>query len=502
MAANYLKLESHFRRLHRLRHLGAICHWDRAAMMPVGSNEARSEALAELALIRHRRLTDPRVEDWLQRAASEPLDGPQRANLREMRRQWQQASVLPPALVEAKTLAAARCEHGWREQRRRNDWPGFAANLAEVVRLGREEAAIRAETLGIGHYESLLALYEPGMQVARLDGLFGELGTWLPALLRHALARQANRRCVRPAGPFAVDAQRRLGLRLMTQLGFDFSRGRLDVSTHPFCGGTPEDVRITTRYRDDDFLQSLMAVIHEAGHGCYEQNLPAPWLTQPAGRARSMGLHESQSLLFEMQLARHPAFLAWLAPLLRDAFPQAAGDAFEPGNLHRLVTRVRPGLIRVEADELTYPFHVLLRYELERDLIEGRVEVRDIPELWHQKMERLLGLPTGQDYRNGCMQDIHWSEGSFGYFPTYTLGAMVAAQLYAALSREITGLEQQLGAGDFTALSAWLRARIWQHGSLLETDALLQQATAPMTSRVSSPRYFKSCGASPIEAIG
>ncbi len=478
MSTAYQQLVERFSELHRLAHLEAICHWDQSTMMPAGSNEARSEALAELALMQHRRLTAPEVGDWVGQAAGEALAPLQQANLREMKRHWQQAIALPDDLVEAQSLAGARCEHAWREQRRSNDWRGFSANLREVVRLSREEAAVRSAVGGCGRYDSLLDLYEPGMTSDRLDDLFADITGWLPDLCQRVIESQANETCLSPVGVFSTEAQRKLGLGVMSALGFDFKRGRLDVSVHPFCGGVPEDVRITTRYSEDDFSGSLMGVIHETGHGCYEQNLPADWLGQAAGEARSMGVHESQSLLFEMQLARHPAFLHWISPRLLEAFGrERQSQTLSADNLQKLFTRVQPGLIRVDADEVTYPFHIILRYEIERGLIEGEFEVADIPELWNEKMEVWLGLSTRGDFRDGCMQDIHWTDGSFGYFPTYTLGAMYAAQLFAALQRELGDLDQHIRDGDFAPLTRWLRENIWSQGSLLETDELLKQAT-------------------------
>jgi carboxypeptidase Taq len=491
MTSAYQQLVDHFQQLYRLDHLAAICHWDQATMMPAGSNEARSEAMAELALIHHRRLTAPEVGDWLDAAAPDSLDSGQRANVREMRRIWRQATVLPEDLVRAKSLAGARCEHAWREQRKQNDWSGFAVNLREVVKLSREEASVRAQANGGSRYDSLLDLYEPGMTAARLDTLFGDLAGWLPELSREIVARQSAESCTRPTGPFPVESQRALGLRVMALLGFDFRRGRLDISTHPFCGGVPEDVRITTRYTDADFSSGLMGVIHETGHGCYEQNLPIAWRGQPAGQARSMGVHESQSLLFEMQLGRHPAFLHWLSPLLAERFGDAVLPLLEAGNLEKLYTRVEPGLIRVDADEVTYPCHIMLRYEIERALIEGDIEVNHIPELWDQKMKAGLGLSTAGDYRNGCMQDIHWTDGGFGYFPTYTLGALYAAQLFAALSRDLGGLEMLLREGDLRPLSDWLRQRVWCQGRLLETSELMRATTGEELNPVWFRRHLE-----------
>jgi carboxypeptidase Taq len=261
----------------------------------------------------------------------------------------------------------------------------------------------------------------------------------------------------------------------MRLLGFDFDAGRLDVSTHPFCGGVPEDVRLTTRFREEEFLGSLMGTVHETGHGRYEQNLPRSWLGQPLAQARSMAIHESQSLAFEMQLGGHPGFVARLAPLVSAAF--GAQPAFEPANLARLMTRVKPGLIRVDADEVTYPAHIILRYEIERALIEGQIEPEDVPALWDAKMQALLGLDTRGNFRDGPLQDVHWPEGLFGYFPCYTLGAMYAAQWFAAMRREQPALDARIAAGELQPVFDWLRERIWSQGSRWRTDELVRRAS-------------------------
>jgi carboxypeptidase Taq len=487
---SYAQLEQRFTQLHHFAHLGAICGWDRATMMPDGGNPARSAALAELSVLMHQRLTGPELGDWFATAAEEALSPSQRVSLSEMHRQWQQATVLPEALVQAKSLAGSRCEHAWREQRKQNDWQGFLGNFREVVALSREEAQIRAAATGLRPYDSLLDLYEPGMNSARLDQLFGDLKGWLPNLIQQVTERQKLESLIVPAGPFPTAKQAELGKQVMQLLGFDFNRGRQDVSVHPFCGGVPSDVRITTRFDETDFTQSLMGIIHETGHARYEQGLPLDHLALPVGQARSMGIHESQSLFFEMQMARHPAFMARLSPLISGTFgPQ---PAFASDNLARLYTRVEPGFIRVDADEVTYPTHVMLRYEVEQKLIEGTIEAADIPELWDQRMTEYLGLSTHNNYRNGCMQDIHWTDGSFGYFPSYTLGAMYAAQFAAALQRELGDFSTLLGSAEGLAqVFGWLQRQIWHPASSLSTDALVQAATGETLNAAHFRRHLE-----------
>jgi carboxypeptidase Taq len=482
---NYTELTRVWSRLYRYHHLGAIVGWDRNAMMPPKGNAARAAAEAELYALIHRTRTDPRLADLLRAAEQEPLDELARANLREIRRDWRDANALPESLVEAKTLAGARCEHAWRSQRPANDWTGFLENFREVVRLAREEARLLAADTGLAPYDALMDRFEPGVRAADIERIFGDVKQWLPDLIKRAQAEQAGDKVIVPVGPFPVAAQRALNTEVMTLLGFDFDAGRLDESTHPFSGGVPEDVRLTTRYHEGDFTRSLLGTIHETGHARYEQNLPRAWLTQPVGTARSYGIHESQSLSFEMQLARSRPFVGLLAPLLVKHF----GDqpAFDTDHLHRLWTRVKPGLIRVDADEVTYPAHVILRFEIERALIEGAIEPDDIPALWDEKMQALLGLDTRGNYRDGCLQDVHWTEGAFGYFPSYTLGAMYAAQWFATIRRQVPDLDLRIAGGDLKPVFDWMDANIWSQASLWETPELVRRASGEALN----PEHFR-----------
>ncbi|MFM8666663.1 MAG: carboxypeptidase M32 [Betaproteobacteria bacterium] len=481
----YAELTALHTRLHRLDHLGSIAGWDQAANMPPKGNEARAAALAELATLTHRLRTDPALRKTLAQAEQEDLSDAQRANLREIQRDWRAANALPESLVQRRQWATSRCEHAWRSQRPANDWAGFLENFREVVAVGREEAARLGDELGCGRYEALMDRYEPGMTTAEVDRVFGDLRQWLPKLIEQVIERQAQEPHIPAQGPFAVEAQRALCGSVMRLLDFDFEAGRLDVSTHPFCGGVPEDVRMTTRFSTEDFLGSLMGTVHETGHGRYEQNRPRETIDQPVSQARSMALHESQSLSFEMQLGSHPGFVGLLAPLVREHLgPQAA---FEAGNLAKLLTRVKRGFIRVEADEVTYPAHILLRYGIERALVEGDIEAQDIPALWDEHMKALLHLDTRGNFRDGPLQDVHWPEGLFGYFPCYTLGAMYAAQWFAAMRSEMPDLDARITRGELSPVFNWLRERIWSQGSRWTTDELCRRASGEALN----PAHFR-----------
>lgn len=482
----YQKLEQHARKLSRLDHLSAICGWDQAAMMPSGGAEARSEAMAELAVIAHELSTADYLADWFEQAEQEQLSDAERISLAALKRQWMMHNILPADLVEQKSLLGSQCEHAWRTQRKENDWEGFKQNLIPVVNLARQEAAIRSKATGLSLYDALLDLYEPGMTSEVLDGIFADVKSWLPQLIQDVQNKQKNEAVLPLTGTFPIVEQNALSLDVMKLLNFDFNHGRLDISTHPFCGGVSTDVRITTRYDETDFTSALMGVIHETGHARYEQGLPHQWRDLPVGQARSMGIHESQSLFFEMQLSRNIDFARKLAPLAQKTFNREIDSALTAENLNTINTRVKPGFIRVDADEVTYPAHVILRYEIERDLIEGNIEVNDIPEIWDRKMQAYLGIDTKGNFKDGCMQDIHWTDGSFGYFPSYTLGAMYAAQFMAAM-KKVVDVEAAITSGDLSPIFTWLETNIWSKGCTLSTDELVKQATGETLN----PRFFQ-----------
>jgi carboxypeptidase Taq len=480
----YRALEARFRRLNALREAGSVLHWDTATMMPEGGAEGRAEQTATLRVVCHELLTDPSLPDLFAAAAEHDLDPWQGANLREMRRQYLHATAVPSDLVAALSKASSECEMVWRKARPAADFALVLPALQRLLALVREKAAAKAARLDKSPYEALLDQYEPDGSTAAIDRLFDTLARALPGLTETALARQAGGKPpLLPEGPFPVEAQRRAGIRLMEQLGFDFAHGRLDVSLHPFCGGTPDDVRITTRYDEADFTRALMGVLHETGHALYERGLPHAWRNQPVGDARGMSIHESQSLLIEMQVCRSREFLEFAAPLLRDCFG-GSGPAWDADNLHRLYTRVERSLIRVDADEVTYPAHVILRYRLERALIAGDLALADLPAAWNSGMRELLGVAPPDD-RLGCLQDVHWYDGAWGYFPTYTLGAATAAQLFAAAKRADPAIAPGIARGDFSPLLAWLRTNVHGVGSRLSSAEIIEHATgAPLDGAI------------------
>ena len=487
----YDSLAAHFEKINHFVGARSILHWDGAAMMPAGGAEARAAQVSALSVLIHQLTCDPRVLDWLNIAEAEvavslsssdqSMLGWAQSNLFEIRRAVNHASAVPEQLIQALSETGSKCEMVWREARADDDFKRLQPYLEEVLKLTREVAHIKADALKVTPYEALLDQYEPGASESSIDAAFAQLSLSLPQLIEDALAAQEARNLAYPiaelSGPFSIQNQRTLGVEVMGLLGFDFNHGRLDVSHHPFCGGTPSDVRITTRYNEQQFTQSLMGVIHETGHALYEQGLPHAYRSQPVGKARGMSVHESQSLFWEMQIGRSEAFISVLAPLVAEAF---AGDPLHPSwsveGLRREYTKVERSLIRVDADEVTYPAHVILRYNLERNLLNADLEIADLPEAWNAEMERLVGI-TPPSNRDGCMQDIHWMDGAFGYFPTYTLGAMTAAQLFETVKAKIPDVHEQIRGGELQEILSWLRDNVHAQGCRLSTDELLTQAT-------------------------
>ncbi len=483
MSAN-LKLQERFRQIASIDAASGILHWDAATMMQEGSATARGEQLAALAEVAHEKLTDPKLGDWFAKAETEKLEEWQRANLDEMRGRWVHATALPQKLVSELTKLRLRSEQQWRKAKTNSDYAGFLPTFREVIALTREAAAAKAEALELSPYDALLDSYDRGMRQARIDPIFAQLKTWLPQFVGDVIDRQPE---VKPlVANVPTDKQEALGRAMMLALGFDTNSGRIDTSVHPFCGGAPGDVRITTRYKEDRFTDALYGVLHETGHALYEQGLPQQWRGLPIGDARGMSMHESQSLFVEMQVSRSRPFLKFLLPQLKETFG-LSGDVWNEDNVYANLTRVERSHIRVNADEVTYPLHVVLRYELEKELFSGALNAADLPDAWAAKTKEYLGV-TPPDHAHGCLQDIHWPEGMFGYFPTYTLGAMTAAQLMVAARQALPELDTQLAAGQFAPMVTWLRENVHQHGSRYSNDELLEKATGEALN----PAHFEA----------
>jgi carboxypeptidase Taq len=488
----YQQLEQEFRRLHAFRGAASLLRWDAAVMMPRGSADVRGEQLAALETECHALLTSPRVSRLIERAQANEsqLEDWQLANLREMRRERDHSIATPLSLVSRLAKATSRAEVRWIEAKEQRTFALFAPHLEEVVALTRDRAQVLSKALGLAPYDALIDEFSPGFLGAEIDQLFRVVSRRLPSLIREAIELQSTRPPVPIAGRVGAARQRTLAIEVMKALGFPFDRGRLDESTHPFTEGVPGDVRITTRFDAQEPFVGLMGVLHETGQAMYDLGLPEAWRDQPVGRDRGMALEESQSLLLEMVIGRSRPFIAYLRPLLEKHYG-VTGPEWELENLYRTLTTVRRSVVRMDADELTYPLHIMLRYELEKRILDGSLAVRDVPEAWNEGFDQRLGFKPAND-AEGCLQDVHWAIGSFGYFPSYALGGFIAAQLYESLRNDLSSLDEQIAAGQFGGLFEWLQQNVHGVGARVSSQELIRNATGKPLSAAPWLRYAEA----------
>ena len=461
--------------------------------MPPGGREARGRLLGTLAGLRHDHLAASSFADAL--AACDELDlahdPAMQALVREARKLHDRAVRIPAELTRALAEATSEGLATWQRARAADDFAIFRDSLAHIIDLVGQKADALAE--GRPRYDALLDLYEPGSVEAELTPLFAGLRAELAPLVQAAADSGVVVDESPAQGHFDADAQYAFGRAAAEAIGFDFDAGRLDQAAHPFCTGFDVgDVRLTWRFQEDDFRPALFGILHEMGHGLYEQGLPADWQGTPVGSAVGLGVHESQSRLWENLVGRSRSFWEWLMPQFRAAFPDQA--QFEVDAIYPALHTIRPSLIRVEADEATYNLHVAARYELERKLFAGELSVDDLAEAWDATYQDLLGVraPSAAD---GVLQDIHWAMGAFGYFPTYTQGNLIAAQLFEAAREELPGMEEGFARGEFAPLLEWLRARIHRHGNMLTADQLVREATGKALSPEPFLRELKAAAA-------
>jgi len=462
-----------------LENAEALLSWDQETVMPPRGQEARGRALATLAGLKHARLIDPRLSDALEACAAAAAPGSElEAQVREARRQVDRAARVPVELAKALAAATSSGLTAWQEARKKADFQLFRDPLATLIRLRREQAGAIDSTRA--PYDVLMDEFEPGATEAELAPLFEKLRAALAPLVR-GVAECGHEVDQKPAlGHYPPEKQLAFGRMAAERMGFDFAAGRIDRSTHPFCTGFgPGDVRITWRFQEDDFRPALFGIMHEAGHGLYEQGLNPAWQGTPIGPAVSLGVHESQSRLWENLVGRSRAFWTWALPRFVESFPDKKGltvDALWPA-LHA----VRPSFIRVEADEVTYNLHVAARFGIESALFRGQLEVDDLPAAWDDAYEDLLGIRP-RNMAEGVLQDIHWAMGMFGYFPTYTLGNLINAQLFETARGELGDVEGMVAKGELAPLREWLREKIHRFGSRYPARELVERATgAPLS---------------------
>jgi carboxypeptidase Taq len=490
MSKDYAELERRCSELYDLQSAASVLGWDQQVMMPAGGAETRAHALGTLSSLLHERTTDRSLVSLVdrlhrRRASLKPA---QRRAVELARRVVRKAACIPNDLARELALAESRGLETWQRARAERNWKLFEPSLKHMVGLKRRVARLSA---GKGRlYDALIDEFEPGATVAAIDPLLEELQAITVPLLRRIVKSGVRIDQSPLVGRFDVGAQREFARAVVTAMGIDLERARLDLSTHPFCSGTgPGDVRMTSRYDARDLRGGLFGAIHEAGHGLYEQGLSARTARTPLAGSISMAIHESQSRLWENMVARgRPFWRHWL-PRLRRAHPQLKGVKVD--GIWRAANAVRPSYIRVEADELTYNLHIILRYRLERRLIEGEVEVSELPGLWNDTMQELLGIRPRHD-AEGVLQDIHWAMGLFGYFPTYSLGNLYAAQFMAAARRSIRGLDARIARGELAPLREWLGEAIHRHDQRYTADQICRRVTGKPLGTEAFGRYIRS----------
>ncbi len=445
--------------------LGAIMgrlNWDQETMMPRGAAEQRGEEFAALESVLHARKTDARIGGWLEQVDAEALDEVSRAQLRHIRRSYERNTKVPARLAAELAKVTSVAQGIWAEARARDDFAHFAPTFKEVVRLRREEATALKEGTDYDLWDALHQDYEPGSTGAQLDAMFGALRPRLVALRDRIMGADQPKGL---SGTYDEAKQMALTEGLAAAFGYDFAYGRIDKAVHPFSSGSGLDVRITTRTNPEDPLNSIYSTIHETGHACYEQNISRDYLLTPLGQGVSMGVHESQSRIYENQLGRSRAFSEYLYGEMRETFGEIGVNSAE--DFYAAVNRLTPGYIRTESDEVQYNLHVLLRFDLERQIIGGSLDIDDLPEAWDSRFEADFGVKVDK-VSNGCLQDVHWPVGLFGYFPTYSLGNVYAGCLHKALRAEVSDLDAQLAKGDTSAATGWLKDNLQQFGGLRE----------------------------------
>ena len=479
----YARLRERLREIADLRSLEGLAGWDELVMMPSGDDAAttRARAMASLAGAIHEKATSASLGELLERVEEEGIEeGRDAANARRAREAFDKATAIPAAMAKRKAALGSRGYQVWVKARESGEFSAFAPVLEEWVTLTREVCELTRP--GGDVYDTALDDYERGMTGTRLREIFDVVREGVVPLIEKIYAKSGPKalegRANPLAGEFDVDAQSALAKSVAVKLGFDLTKGRLDVSVHPFTGGCgPADVRMTTRYKSDDLLEGLSGCIHETGHSLYEMGRSAEYAGEPVSEAHSMGVHESQSLLWERMVGLSEPFSHFLLGELRSTFPGRFDDA-TPETLYAGYNVVKkPSVIRVESDEVTYPLHVILRTELEMDLLAGKISVNDLPKLWNAKMKEYLNVDIEND-KQGVLQDVHWSGGAIGYFPTYIIGQILACQIFNAAKRSIDGLDEKIKRGEFEELLAWLRVNVHERGSECDSvDELMVKVT-------------------------
>ncbi len=475
----YNKLEAKFQKIAHVNSILSTLSWDRAVMMPENGEGNRAEEMAFLNVMKHAEITSNEISDLVAEANqdSQDLNQWQLANLKEMGRQYNHASAMNSELISKISRRMASCEFLWRRAKAENNFKIVEEEFAVLVDLIKEKANVKSERLGLCPYNSLVDRYSPYIGTKEIDVLFDDYMEFYPNFLNQVMEHKSQQELLPLDGSFPIYAQEKLNKKVAEILGFNFKSGRIDSSAHPFSTGLPGDLRITTKYNEEDFIWGVGATMHEVGHSLYDGNGSPEWHGQPVGINNNMGMmiHESQSLTLDMIIGRSPEITKFLAPIYKQAF-NLKGNQWNHQNIYNYMTKVERAGSRLDADEVSYSAHLVLRYNLEKRIIMGKLDVKDIPDAWAAEMEKIFGI-TPRSVKESCLQDIHWYDGSFGYFPSYALGQMTSCQFFAKAQQDLPNLMDNVEKGDLSGFNNWSKTNIHQKGCLYTPTELVKNVT-------------------------
>lgn len=477
MNENYSKLEKIFEDIGHLNSISELTQWYYRTYMPPGASSSRQIDASVLYETINKMKSSDIVEKLINKASDEykNLDSWQKSNFNIIKKEFTDSNIVPVNLDIEYNQASAECEFIWRKARADNNFKILKPHLDKVFQLSREIANIKSEYFGMSPYNYLVDKFDPDNKIEDIKPILDKTKKFLAKFIPQIMDKQSSNEIIPIKDKISIDTQRQIGTKIMEKMGFDLSKGRLDQAEHPFSIGNRDDVRLTTTYFENNFLISTYSIIHELGHGLYTQNLPEKYKYQPVGQFKGHAFHESQALIMEKQIGTSRSFVEFYSKILRDEFG-FIGKEYSAQNLFNILNQVKPSFIRIDADELTYPLHIILRTEIEEQIINNKITADDLPDIWNQKMEEYLGI-IPKNFSQGCLQDIHWPSGLIGYFPSYYLGSIIASMKLNKMKNLNHNIESQISSGDFTKINEYLNNNFRNLGCSLSSNELLTSST-------------------------
>ncbi len=476
-----------FREISNIDNITDLLEWDAQVMMPKGSSHNRVTQINTLSRIKHEILTDSTVSQLIQENLKQrdTLNQWQQSNLMHMEKVRNDARAVPVDLLDAFNKTCLLSQDAWRKAKEENKFKIWLPHLQELVSLVSKIAIAKAEFLGCSRYEALLDYYEPNLRICDIDSIFGEIGKFLREFIKKVMEKQTKVAGHVPA--FSIETQRDLSRFLLKLVNLPKDRLRIDESVHPFTSGNFFDTRIAVAYDEGDFTKAFRTTLHECGHALYSMNLPSEFSGLPVGCSLGMAMHEAQALLFEKQIGSSFQFISYMTPIFKKVLK---GKPWSAKSIYSKINRVQPSSVRIYADEVTYPAHIMIRYTLEKALIENELQVQDLPQAWNEDMNHYLGVAP-KNNTEGCLQDIHWASGNFGYFPSYLLGMIISAQLFAKIKRTVPDVMDQVAEGKLGEIIDWLVENIYKHGNRYNMQEIMKMAVGEQLNPAHYIKYLE-----------